>query len=96
MRKVTKAVLVGATVAALATVAGVSLSADEVGPEVAKVVPAVVREYDDFDDLIDQSPDCWEDEVVVLVIWDPYGDLDENNTVGCVAADNLPVTGFRP
>lgn len=53
-------------------------------------------EYDDFDNLIRQSPTCWEDEVTVLVIWDPYGDLDLNNTVGCVPVDNLPVDGFRP
>lgn len=53
-------------------------------------------EFDDFDNLIRTSPKCWEDEVIVLVIWDPYGDLDANNIVGCVPADNLPVTGYRP
>lgn len=66
-----------------------------------QLAPPVVIEraepsYDDFDQLIAQAPKCWEDEVVVLVIWDPYGDLDENNTVGCVPADNLPTTGYRP
>lgn len=52
--------------------------------------------YGDFDNLIDSAPRCWEDEVIVLVIYDPYGDLDENNTVGCVPASNLPTSGYRP
>jgi len=52
--------------------------------------------FDDFDGLIAAAPDCWEDEVIVLVIEDAYGDLAENNTVGCVPADNLPVDGNRP
>lgn len=42
------------------------------------------------------APKCWEDEVIVLVVWDPYGDLDETQTLGCVPSDNLPVNGFRP
>lgn len=45
---------------------------------------------------MDNLPECWEDEVIVLVVWDPYGDLDETDTLGCVPADNLPVTGYRP
>jgi len=40
------------------------------------------------------APTCWEDEVVVMVVSDPYGDLE--GTLGCVPADNLPVDGFRP
>ena len=39
-------------------------------------------------------PECWEDEVLVLVVVDPYGLVDES--YGCVPADNLPVTGYRP
>lgn len=38
--------------------------------------------------------DCWEDEVVVLVVSDPYDSTDA--TFGCVPADNLPVSGNRP
>ena len=41
-----------------------------------------------------QGPQCWEDEVRVVVYEDPYGDL--TGTLGCVPADNLPVDGFRP
>jgi hypothetical protein len=40
-------------------------------------------------------PVCWEDEVVVSVVRDPY-DLVGIGTLGCVPADNLPTTGFRP
>jgi hypothetical protein len=40
------------------------------------------------------APDCWEDEVVVQVVDDPYGDLE--GTLGCVPADDLPTTGYRP
>ncbi len=39
-------------------------------------------------------PRCWEDEVLVLVVVDPYNLVTEH--YGCVPADNLPVTGFRP
>ena len=50
--------------------------------------------------FIDEAPppdygvECWEDEVVVEVVHDPY-DLTDT-AYGCVAADNLPVVGFRP
>jgi hypothetical protein len=58
--------------------------------------PAPTPAYDNFNNLIASAPVCWEDEVIVLVIHDPYGDLDTNNVVGCVPADNLPTNGFRP
>jgi hypothetical protein len=37
---------------------------------------------------------CWEDEVVVIVVHDEYGTME--GTAGCVPADDLPTTGFRP
>lgn len=49
----------------------------------------------DLEERRNAAPQCWEDEVVVMVIWDPYEQLD-NFEVGCVPADNLPVTGYRP
>lgn len=81
-------------------IAATLIAASLLGP----TVPAYVQDgynaptvaYDDFGSLIDAAPECHEDEVIVLVIWDPYGPLDDNNTVGCVPADNLPVTGYRP
>ncbi|KKL72941.1 hypothetical protein LCGC14_2079870 [marine sediment metagenome] len=44
--------------------------------------------------LVTNPPACWEDEVIVMVVEDPYGDL--LGSLGCVPADNLPVDGFRP
>lgn len=38
--------------------------------------------------------ECWEDEVVVEVVHDPYDLTDD--TLGCVPADNLPWEGNRP
>lgn len=40
------------------------------------------------------APDCWEDEVVVMVVHDPYGPME--GTLGCVPADDLPTNGYRP
>ena len=37
---------------------------------------------------------CWEDEVVVMVVSDPWNATTAQ--FGCVPADNLPVTGYRP
>lgn len=39
--------------------------------------------------------DCWEDEVVVMVVSDPH-DQAGIGTFGCVPGDNLPVEGHRP
>lgn len=41
------------------------------------------------------GPTCWEDEVRVVVYDDPYGAVGVG-TLGCVPADSLPVTGYRP
>lgn len=47
--------------------------------------------------LLTDPPACWEDEVIVLVVQDPFRpDSGLVGTVGCVPADNLPVSGFRP
>jgi hypothetical protein len=39
---------------------------------------------------------CWEDEVIVQVVHDPYDTSPGVGTYGCVAAGNLPTTGNRP
>lgn len=39
---------------------------------------------------------CHEDEVVVMVVEDPYHLSPGVFTFGCVPADNLPATGYRP
>ncbi len=46
--------------------------------------------------LIVNPPACWEDEVIVMVVHDPYETSPGLGTLGCVPADNLPVNGFRP
>ena len=82
MNKLERAAVLGLTAAALTI--GATLSAGA-GVDTSNPAPnAVVR----------QAPKCWEDEVIVQVVYDPYGDLE--GTLGCVPADNLPVTGFRP
>lgn len=46
-----------------------------------------------------REPNCWEDEVRVVVYSDPIGEsvgASLVGLVGCVAADNLPVSGYRP
>ncbi len=47
--------------------------------------------------LVDSPPrsfDCWEDEVVVEIVHDPYDAVEAR--FGCVPADDLPVQGYRP
>lgn len=40
---------------------------------------------------------CWEDEIVVLIVSDPYNPTSGLvGQFGCVPADNLPTTGNRP
>ena len=46
-------------------------------------------------DLTD-APQCWEDEVIVQVVYDPYDISPGVGTLGCVPGDNLPVAGYRP
>lgn len=41
------------------------------------------------------NPECWEDEVVVQVVDARHYD-ELQGTLGCVAADDLPVHGWRP
>lgn len=45
---------------------------------------------------LEDAPTCWEDEVVVVVVHDPYGTSPGEGTLGCVPADDLPVNGYRP
>lgn len=44
--------------------------------------------------LVTNPPECYEDEIIVMVVEDPYG--NRLGTLGCVPGDNLPVNGFRP